>query len=336
MKRIRTIESFFQSTSNQPPANNTNTDVSPSESAGAGASNAKESEPHVELNPDDINPDPGLRIPIEELHADVRDAARREYLAMGPCQPKGHVYEQERFGKQMRGFREEWYKSRDWLEYSVAKKATFCFHCFLFKQPRAENYGIEAFSKKGFSNWKKATTSFDTHVGNVNSAHNRARRHCQAFQNPRQNVEQVWAGSDKKKEEEYLGRLTIMLGVVRFLLLQALAFRGHDESTNSNNKGNFLEMVQWYKTKDPTAAKLLDCAPGNNLLTSTEIQKHLCKACGEETTKAIVQDIGDKKFAVLVDEARDASIKEQMAVALRFVCRELIFLMHLCYEICPY
>ena len=44
------------------------------------------------------------------------------------------------------------------------------------------------------------------------------------------------------------------------------------------------------------------------------------------TTKAIVKDIGDKKFAVLVDEAQDACIKEQMAVALRLVCHELIFI----------
>jgi hypothetical protein len=35
--------------------------------------------------------------------------------------------------------------------------------------------------------------------------------------------------------------------------------------------------------------------------------------------KAIVDDIGDKRFAILVDEARDASIKEQMAVIVRFV-----------------
>jgi len=217
MKRSRTIKSFFEATSSQPASNNTNANESPVESA------------RVELNPDDINPDPGLRKPIEELHVDVRDAARREYLAMGPCRPKGHVYEQERIGKQMRGFREEWYKLHDWLEYSVAKKAAFCFYCFLFKQPKAENYGIEAYTKKGFSNWKNATASFNTHVGNVNSAHNRARRHCQAFQNPRQDVEQVWAGSSKKKEEEYLGRVTIILGVVRFILLQALAFRGHDE-----------------------------------------------------------------------------------------------------------
>ena len=84
-KRTRTIESFFQSTSNQPSANNTNTDGSPTESVPVGASNAKESEPRVELNPDDINPAPGLRKPIEELHPDVRDGARREYLAMGAC-----------------------------------------------------------------------------------------------------------------------------------------------------------------------------------------------------------------------------------------------------------
>ena len=51
-------------------------------------------------------------------------------------------------------------------------------------------------------------------------------------------------------------------------------------------------------------------------------------------TKAIVKDIGDKKFAVLVDEARDASLKEQMVVALRFVCHELNFLLLFCYEVC--
>ncbi|WVZ53835.1 hypothetical protein U9M48_004724, partial [Paspalum notatum var. saurae] len=39
----------------------------------------------------------------------------------------------------------------------------------------------------------------------------------------------------------------------------------------------------------------------------------------KETTKAIIQDIGDSQFAVLVDESRDASIKEQMAVILRLL-----------------
>ena len=34
-----------------------------------------------------------------------------------------------------------------------------------------------------------------------------------------------------KKEEEYKARLLIILGVIKFLLLQGLAFRGHDDST---------------------------------------------------------------------------------------------------------
>jgi hypothetical protein len=50
-------------------------------------------------------------------------------------------------------------------------------------------------------------------------------------------------------EEAYKARLTIMLGIARFVLLQALVFRGHDESKTSRNKGNFLEMLEWYKKK---------------------------------------------------------------------------------------
>jgi hypothetical protein len=102
----------------------------------------QQNNPSVELNPDDITADPGLRKPIEELDANIRDAARREYLVMGPCQPVGHKFPRKLFAKQMRSFQEKWFKKYDWLEYSMAKDATFYFYCFLFKQPRAENFGM--------------------------------------------------------------------------------------------------------------------------------------------------------------------------------------------------
>ncbi|WVZ85511.1 hypothetical protein U9M48_032433 [Paspalum notatum var. saurae] len=123
----------------------------------------------------------------------------------------------------------------------------------------------------------------------------------------------------EQNEAEYLGRLTVILAIVRFLLLQALAFRGHNESSTSSNKGNFLELTDWLKLRDEGAINLLDSAPRNNLLTSPKIQKDMCETCAKQTTKAILDDIGDKKFSILVDESRDASIKEQMAVILRYV-----------------
>jgi hypothetical protein len=118
-----------------------------------------------------------------------------------------------------------------------------------------------------------------------------------------------------KVDNEYKSRMIVILEVIRFLLLQALAFRGHDESSSSSNKGNFLEMIEWYKSKDKNVAHLLR----TNQMTSPSIQKDLCKACADLTSKAIIEDIGGRNFSVLVDEARDASIKEQMAVILRYV-----------------
>jgi hypothetical protein len=139
-------------------------------------------------------------------------------------------------------------------------------------------------------------------------------------------VDYVFAAATKKDEEEYKARMIIMIGIAKILLLQALAFRGHDESSGSNNRGNFLEMLKWYKGKDEKAAKLLDSAPANRQMTAPKIQKQICKACAHVTTKAITDDIGDKKFAVLVDEARDASIKEQMAMVLRLLSTTLFLL----------
>lgn len=48
--------------------------------------------PTVELNPDEIIVNPGLRKPI-------RDAARREYFVMGPCQPVGHKFPRKLIAK---------------------------------------------------------------------------------------------------------------------------------------------------------------------------------------------------------------------------------------------
>jgi hypothetical protein len=154
---------------------------------------------------------------------------------------------------------------------------------------------------------------FDVHVGNIDNTHNKARICCEDFKNQRQSVPHVMSQLSKKQEEEYLVRLIIVLGGIRFLLLQGLAFRGHDECTSSNNRYNFLEMLEWYKMKDSSAKKLFESTPKNCTLTSPDIQKQNCEACAEETKKVILAEIGD----IIIDEARDTSIKEQTALILR-------------------
>jgi hypothetical protein len=54
-------------------------------------------------------------------------------------------------------------------------------------------------------------------------------------------------------------------------------------------------------------------------MTSGTIQKELANCCAEAVTQAIKEEMGDCLFSILVDESRDISVKEQMAIAVRFV-----------------
>ncbi|XP_042444154.1 zinc finger MYM-type protein 1-like [Zingiber officinale] len=121
-------------------------------------------------------------------------------------------------------------------------------------------------------------------------------------------------------EVAYRTRLTTTLDVTRFLLKQGLPFRGHDESLSSSNKGNFLELIEWYTQKNDEVAKTMNKnAPGNNQMKSPTVQKDLTRACAAEVTNFILNDIKDNIFSLMVDECRDISVKEQMGVVLRYV-----------------
>lgn len=62
--------------------------------------------------------------------------------------------------------------------------------------------------------------------------------------------------------------------------------------------------------------------PLENLkLTSPKIQKDIVNTATIETAQAIVYKLEDAPFALLVDESRDISMKEQMVVVLRYVDR---------------
>ena len=86
-------------------------------------------------------------------------------------------------------------------------------------------------------------------------------------------------------------------------------FKGHDESINATNRGNFIEMINFIEI----AKVVLENAP------QTDIQKELLSILANKVQDKICEEIRDAKFCILVDEALDESNKEQMAIILRFV-----------------
>jgi hypothetical protein len=71
---------------------------------------------------------------------------------------------------------------------------------------------------------------------------------------------------------------------VKFLLRQGLAFRGHDESEESSNRGKFIELLKFLAANNEEVDKYVqNNVPGNCSLTSPKIQAQVIQCCAIET-----------------------------------------------------
>jgi general stress protein CsbA len=70
------------------------------------------------------------------------------------------------------------------------------------------------------------------------------------------------------------------------------------------------------------AEVVLENAPQNAKYTSPKIQKEISLILATKVRDAICKEIGDAKFCILVDEARDESKRKQMPIILRFVDKD--------------
>ncbi|KAK9053315.1 hypothetical protein SSX86_029948 [Deinandra increscens subsp. villosa] len=266
---------------------------------------------------DDLPPDPSKRKPISSYNPNQRDEIRRYYLVKGPHQPKGLDRPWTDFGGKMRRFPEEWYKSEygNWIEYSKKEDKVYCLYCYLFKESRQN----DAYAIDGLRCWNKKE-KLQKHVGERNSFHDIARKKVDDLLNQAQSIHAAFERQTDKEKKDYRLRLTTSIKLVRALLNGGLSFRGHDESKNSIYKGHYLELLKLLGEINEEIGKvILDNAPKNCQMTAPSIQKEICSCFAEEVLKKIFEELGDEVFSILVDESRDVSNKEQMAVVLRYV-----------------
>ena len=64
----------------------------------------------------------------------------------------------------------------------------------------------------------------------------------------------------------------------------------------------------------------------NCKFTHHEIQKNIVNAIVRETSKVIIKDLDNGFFSILVYESRDISVKEQMALILRYMNKKWIII----------
>ena len=89
---------------------------------------------------------------------------------------------------------------------------------------------------------------------------------------------------------------------------QCIALRGHDETSGSAKKGNFVELVDLIKSTSPQFDFQCKSLPKNAKYTSKSVQNDLLKAAVDVVLREIRDNVMEAEgFAVIADESRDVS-----------------------------
>lgn len=272
--------------------------------------------------------DPAVRPQIWQYPHDQRDEVRRAYLKLGPMQPRLQNYKPSGTEGHQRRFQYNWFGMfPSWLEYSESHHQAYCLFCFLFSKNKNKRGGSDVFTVHGFSNWKKVNNgrkcAFLSHLGSEPcSEHNNATKACRDLLNRQAHIQHIAAVGNQRDIERNQLRVKISIATVKWLTSQSCAFRGHDETAESKNQGNFLELRKLLAEFNPEIAEVIRDAKYNEQYIAPKIQQEILGIYAFKVRNHIREEIGDSKFAILVDETCDVAKREQMALVLRFVDKD--------------
>ncbi|XP_074288037.1 uncharacterized protein LOC141613195 [Silene latifolia] len=327
MSKQTNLLNFLKRKEPEPATTTTDEEVMPESSTPAIEQNTFETQrTETEENEDllsSLELDPGLRIPMWDYPYEKRDQIRRAYLKLKPYQPILKSFPFSGPDSHRRRFQSSWYKKfPDWLEYSPSQDAAFCLLCNLFSNK--PNPNTKTFTMVGFSNWKKVNDGnncpFITHVGGSPcSAHNNSVRAKLDLLNDRGHIRHALIAQGEEQIKRNRLRLRTSIDVVRLLTLQSCPLRGHDESETSENQGNFLEFRKAFARYNDEVSKAIENPDYNAKYVASSIQKEILQIISAKVRNHIREEIGESKFCIIVDEARDEARREQMAIVLRFV-----------------
>ncbi|KAJ4939828.1 hypothetical protein JOQ06_029264 [Pogonophryne albipinna] len=208
-----------------------------------------------------------------------------------PMQPHPKLFPRTWMGDRRRSFKADWYKIHPWLEYSKMSDSAHCYACRHFSPPNSTDTVFD--SPSGFKNWKKATYKeggFANHAKSERHTHAMiAWKDYQRAVTSNATLANVLNKEHKKLVQENREYIKTIAEVLLLTATQNIAQRGHNESAGSDNKGNFMTILETIANHDKAVKKRLTSIH-NAKYTSKTIQNEVlgCLADMSGTTSMVL------------------------------------------------
>lgn len=219
----------------------------------------------------------------------------------------------------VRHFQSDIYTKCEWLAGCEERCALFCWPCVLFCKEKF------LWNKQGFSDLNNLHKLMKRH--SISKAHIESIIREKTFgANRREHgldtelkIQREQHNLQVRKNRDVLKRL---IDAVCFLAEQELSFRGHDESEDSVNRGNYVGLINLLSKYDET----LRVHIGNSTVfkgTSNVIQNELISCVGELVLNEIRREIKEASFvAIIIDETIDVKDISHLSVIVRYFTKK--------------
>ena len=195
--------------------------------------------------------------------------------------------------------------------------------CHLCKQAATEKKLMaskcvdEAFTSRGFSNWKDATASFARHE--QSKCHKEATHAIVTVPSCYKDCAEMLSSQHAKEKADSRHMLLKILSNVRFLARQGLPLRGSGQGDDSN----FIQLLKLRGTDDVRLAEWIQRK--SSKYTTADMQNEMLMVMSLRILREIASAIRKALFfTVMVDETTDCSNKEQVVIVIRWVDEDLI------------
>ncbi|XP_025192782.1 zinc finger MYM-type protein 1-like isoform X2 [Melanaphis sacchari] len=215
-----------------------------------------------------------------------------------------------------RKFRIEWYVKYPWLEYSPSQNSVFCFYCRALPSASCD----QAFITNGFKSWKKMNEYSTNHSKSFGHKESLTKYAGLKSAIKHGNVISKIDSNHKKVVKENREYIKCLLETLLYCAYQGIPIRGHRENEDSENMGNFLELMK-LRAKDNNILDryFLQKEKSFRYVTGTYTNEFI-SLMAAFVTKNIIKDIQLAGiYSILIDETQDLARHEQVSFIIRYV-----------------
>lgn len=177
-------------------------------------------------------------------------------------------------------------------------------------------------SALGFKNWKKATFRDGGFCGHAKGeGHTNAMIAWKEYERADKADPLLMSTLSKEHHKQIEENRAYIKSLAEVLLLTAtqnISQRGHKETVDADNRGNFLAILDMIAKHDPVVKKKMT-GPRNAKYTSHQIQNEILDTLAEMVRASIINEVKESEvFSLMADETKDLKKKEQISLVLRY------------------